>query len=106
MNSMLKMDIILPPVINQEGDIIKEEKAVKGFINLDEVLDYFRDDVIEETTGYARLVMQEELEREITVVTYLNGEVRYCLIPLDMFNSIFQKYRTFIDKNIIKSKFN
>lgn len=106
MNSTLKVDIILPPTLNEDGEIMKEEKVVKAYINFAEVLDYFEDSVETEEQGSYHSIINQIEEREITVVTYKNGYVRYVLIELSVFNSLYVKWKTSLDINTIRSKFN
>lgn len=106
MSSMLRVDIVLPAVMNQEGETLKEEKVVKGYINFDEVLDYFEDSIETEEPGSYSSIINEIEEREITVVTYVNGYIRYALIEVKVFNELYVKWRNSLDLNIIKSKLN
>ena len=106
MSNQYPVKCILPEVINERGDTVQDESIVNGYINLDEVLDYY-EAPLENISMIDKIISFNDLTlNDITIVNYINGGIRYVLINYSAFNDIYIKYKNSLNKNIIKGRLN
>jgi hypothetical protein len=74
-----------------DPSLYKEAVVVPGYIDLEEVLDYY---AVDSSDG------------EITIITYFNGISRYIKMTLEEFNNVYIKYKNSQNKLIINRRLN
>jgi hypothetical protein len=96
--------MIVSELISEDEYSVQNNCIVDGYINLDEVLDYFQ------CTFDLKEFLEYELSdidnSDITVINYINGDIRYVLTPLEEFNRIYINYKKSLNTNIIRRRLN
>jgi hypothetical protein len=91
MSNQYPVHILILEDDNTSNFAYKEAAVVPGYINLDEVLDYY---AVDSSDG------------EVTVVTYFNGMSRLIRMSLEEFNNVVIKYKNSQNKLIINRRLN